>query len=228
MSSKTKTSTRTGSNSNSGKGVSLDDEFKNEFLIDADTGALPIPRNMFIKQEGNVFKDEIEEQHAWEQFFWTKNVVDRLMKACEYTYVEETCCLTTPSLAHSWHEQGRDEILLDIDKRFSYLPKFKYYDMRNPKDVDGSFRLLVLDPPFFLIPIEQVRKAVDVITKNNYDTKIIIAFLKRTERRLLEAFKEYNIRLTNFELQYASIKQNKWGNFGLYSNIDLPGIKRIS
>lgn len=196
-------------------------------IICIDTGAIPIPRNIFRKNEGNVFKDEIEEQHAWEQFFWTKNVVDKLMEACKYTYIEETCCLTTPSLAHAWHENGRDEVLLDIDKRFEYLPKFKYYDVRNPDALDDSFRMLILDPPFFLIPIEQIRKAVDVITKNNYGTKIIIAFLKRADQRLKTAFKEYDLSLTTFELEYASIKSNKWANFGLYSNIDLPGIKRI-
>lgn len=201
-------------------------ELKKE-LIDIDHGAIPIPKNIFRKNEGNVFKDEIEEQHAWEQFFWTKNVVDKLMEACKYTYVEEMCCLTTPSLAHAWHEQGRDETLLDIDTRFSYLPKFKYYDVRDPKILDDSFRLLILDPPFFLIPIEQIRAAVDVITKKNYETKIIIAFLKRADKRLKEAFKKYDITLTTFELEYASIKSNKWANFGLYSNIDLPGIKRI-
>lgn len=204
---------------------SIDDIKKDIFCME--TGVIPIPRNIFKKNEGNVFKDEIEEQHAWEQFFWTKSVVDKLMEACKYTYIEETCCMTTPSLAHAWYEEGRDETLLDIDRRFNYLPKFKYYDVRDPVSLDESFRLLILDPPFFLIPIEQIKMAVDVITKKNYNTKIIIAFLKRADQRLKNAFKEYDISLTTFELQYASIKANKWGNFGLYSNIDLPGIKRI-
>jgi hypothetical protein len=194
---------------------------------DLEDGVVKFPKNMFKKNSGNVFIDEVEEDHAWEQFFWTRETVDNLMKACNMVYVEETCCFTTPSLAHGWHEQGRDEVLLDIDKRFEYLPKFKYYDARDPKKLDNDFRLIILDPPFFVVPIKQFRKAVDVITNKNYNTKIIIGFLKREEKLLLDAFNDYRIYPTKFELQYSSIKPSKWKNFTLYSNIDLPGIKRL-
>ncbi len=199
---------------------------KHEVTLSLENGAIPIPKNIFRKKNGHVFEDDLEEQHAWEQFFWTRDTVDRLMKACNLVYVEKTCCFTTPSLAHAWHNEGRDEVLLDIDTRFSYLPKFRYYDARDPKELDETFRLLILDPPFFVVPIEQIRDAVDVITKKDYSTKIIIGFLKRAEKRLRVAFKNYNLVPTRFELQYASIKDNKWSNFVLYSNVDLPGIKR--
>lgn len=192
------------------------------------TGATPIPKNLFRKDVlEDVFGNKLQENHKWEQFFWTKQVVDKLVKSLKYTFIEETCCLATPSLAHEWHTDGRDETLLDIDKRFDYLPKFRYYDMTDADALDDNFRLLVIDPPFFLIPVEQVRKAVDVITDKNYNTKIIIAFLKRAEKRLRIAFAPYNLVPTKFKLEYASIKENKWSNFVLYSNIDLPGIKRI-
>ncbi len=189
-------------------------------------GVIPFSRNMFTKEHGNVFSDEKEEQHAWEQFFWTKDTVDRLMKACDLVYVEETCCFTTPSLAHAWHENGREEVLLDIDRRFEYLPKFRYFDARHPEQLEDNFRLIILDPPFFVTPIQQFREAVDVITKGDFNTKIIIGFLRREEKALMDAFKDYGIQPTSFELQYASIKPNKWKNFTLYSNVDLPGIKR--
>jgi len=132
-----------------------------------------------------------------------------------------------PSIAHAFNENGRNEVLLDIDKRFDYLPKFKYYDVRDPTDLNCDFRLLILDPPFFIIPIEIVRLAVDKLTNNNYNTKIMIAFIKRGEKRLRQAFKEYNLVPTHFPLEYASIKPNKWSNFVLYSNIELPGIKKM-
>ncbi len=186
-----------------------------------------VPKNFFVKEIRDVFDGELEEDHRYEQFFWTKNVVDKLVKACEYQFVEETCCLTTPSLAHAFHEADRDETLLDIDTRFSYLPKYKYYDVRSPTKLDESFKLLILDPPFFVVPIEKFKVAVDLLTNNDYSTKIIIGFLKREEKRFLEAFADYNVKLTNFKLEYASIKPNKWSNFGLYSNVDLIGMKRL-
>lgn len=189
-------------------------------------GATPIPLNYFKKDnDRHVFLDEIEERHAFEQFFWTRDTVKRLMDSCNYTFVERTCCFTTPSLAHEWHMNGRDEVLLDIDDRFSYLPKFKYYDATDPYTIDGTFRLIILDPPFFSVPIEKFKESVDLITGKDYSTRIIISFLKRSEKRLRMAFADYNIRPTKFKLQYSSIKPNKWSNFVLYSNIELPGIK---
>ena len=85
----------------------------------------------------------------------------------------------------------------------------------------------MLDPPYFVVPIEEFRKAVDIITKSNYSTKILLGFLKRKEKRLMEVFNDYNLRPTKFPLEYASIKPSKWHNFCLYSNIDLPMIRRI-
>ena len=184
-----------------------------------------IPRNFFQR---DVFLDGLPERHEYEQFFWNRDTVERLIKACEYQFTEETCCLTTPSLAHEWHARGRDEVLLDIDTRFDYLPKFRYYDVRDPHALpDSKFRLLIIDPPFFAVPIEQFRVAVDVLTNKDYDTRILLAFLRREEGRLLSAFKDYDLRVTNCALEYASIKPNKWKNFALYSNVDLPGIKRV-
>lgn len=194
-----------------------------------ENGETLIPENFFVKDNNikDVFHNKLKENHKWEQFFWTKQVVDKLIESLEYMFEEKTCCLTTPSLGHQWHILGRDETVLDIDKRFKYLPKFRFYDIFDPKQIDENFRLLVIDPPFFAIPIEQVREAVDIITNNNYKTNILIAFLKRGEKRLRTAFEPYNLVPTNFKLEYVSIKPNKWSNFVLYSNIDLKGIKRI-
>lgn len=202
---------------------------KHDDNLRTETGATPIPKNLFIDEvRDDIFGNKIKENHKWEQFFWTKQVVEKLTSSLAYMFKEKTCCLMTPSLSHNFHVIGRDEYLLDIDKRFDYLPKFHFYDVTQPTSMgDQDFRMLVIDPPFFAIPIETVRDAVDKITNKNYKTKIIIAFLLRGEKRLRTAFKEYDLRPTSFKLEYASIKPNKWSNFKLYSNIDLPGIRRL-
>ena len=66
-----------------------------------------------------------------------------------------------------------------------------------------------------------------MITNNNFKANIIIAYLVRFEYPLLETFAPYGISETSTPLEYSHIKPNKWRNFKLYSNIDLPGIKRI-
>ena len=192
-------------------------------------GAVPIPRNFFCDElRDDIFDGRIHEsKRKWEQFFWTKKTVQQLADSIRYNFEQKTCFLTTPSLAHHFSvNEGRDEALLDIDRRFSYLPSFTYFDLQNPLGVDQEFRLLILDPPFFLIPVEQIRAAVDLLTGGDFSTKIVIAWLLRAEKSLRVAFEPYNLVPTAFQLEYASIKPTKWKNFRLYSNIDLPGIKR--
>ena len=174
----------------------------------------------------DVFGNKIKENRTNEQFFWTINTVKQLMNAFKYTY--ECCCLTTPSLGHAFHEAGRDEKVLDIDDRFKYLPKFEKFDIKNPHNLDETFNVIVIDPPFFVITLKELYDAVNIITKNNFDTKIVIGFLARHNKLLLETFKKYGISETKTKLEYAHIKPHKWHNFKLYSNVDLPGIKRIT
>lgn len=145
-----------------------------------------VPKNMFTeKSRTDVFGGKLEENNKhYEQFFWTEATVERLLKALEF--VPDRCCLTTPSLAHAWHELGSEEVCLDIDKRFSYLPRFHYFDVRYPYELpegDNDFRIIIMDPPYFVVPIEEFRKAVDVITGKNYKTKILLGFLHREEKR---------------------------------------------
>ena len=185
-----------------------------------------IPKNFF--ENGNnkdIFNNELSEKRNLEQYFWTSKTVKDLLKACEY--ITNTCCFTTPSLAHGFYQNGRNEKLLDIDERFKYLPRFEKFDIKNPHLLDEEFNIIVIDPPFFNISTQELFEATNKITNCNYSTNIIIAYLVRFEYALLETFKLYGISETNLTPEYAHIKSNKWRNFKIYSNIDLPNLKRI-
>ncbi|ATZ81156.1 N6-adenine methyltransferase [Bodo saltans virus] len=182
-------------------------------------------KNIIIGKERSMFADGFVERTDLEQYFWTRDTVERLLKALEYT--TDCGCLTTPSLGVGFYEIGREETVLDIDKRFNFLPKFKYFDITVPTPQNETYNILILDPPFFYIPMEQIKKAVLVLTKNKTDVNLMIGFLKREEKILLETFKDFDLKPTSFDLEYSTVKPNKWKNYVLYSNIDLPGIKRI-
>lgn len=49
----------------------------------------------------------------------------------------------------------------------------------------------------------------------------------RDEMKVKSAFKMFNLERTNFELEYATVKPNRWDNYGLYTNVDIPMIKRL-
>lgn len=187
-------------------------------------------KNILINVEvrnRSMFQEGFQERFDLEQYFWTENTIQRLLNALQYT--DSCCCLTTPSLGVGFHNIGRDEPVLDIDTRFDWLPKFRYFDLRYPTSNDGDedMQVIVMDPPFFYIPLEVIRDAVLTITKGDTTVKLLIGFLKREEPALLEAFRDFQLTETNFELEYATVKPNKWKNYSLYSNIDLPGIKRL-
>lgn len=179
----------------------------------------------------SMFDEGFRERFDLEQYFWTEETVARLVSALQFTM--DCCCLTTPSLAVAFHNEGREEFLLDIDTRFQYLPKFRYFDIRFPSEnqdedlQNQSHSIIVMDPPFFYIPLEVIRDAVLHLTHGDTSVKLMIGFLKREENSLLETFQDFNLRETNFQLEYATVKPNKWKNYALYSNVDLPGIKRV-
>lgn len=201
--------------------------YKKDDLKIAQNTIVNIPKNFFecADEKQDVFKNTIKEKRHLEQYFWTTDTVNTLMNACQY--ITSTCCLTTPSLAHAFYENGKNEKLLDIDERFKYLPRFEKYDIKNPHKIQEEFNIIVIDPPFFNITTQELFEATNVITNNNFSTNIVIAYLVRFEYALLETFKDYGISETTLVPEYAHIKSNKWKNFKIYSNIDLPGLKRI-
>jgi hypothetical protein len=90
-----------------------------------------------------------------------------------------------------------------------------------------KFRVVVFDPPFFYIPMDELHRAVLEVCKGDTKTWLLIGFLVREERNLLNTFEEFKLMKTEFVLEYATVKPNKWRNYALYGNVDLPGIKRI-
>lgn len=180
-----------------------------------------------------MFAQGFQERHDLEQYFWTDKTVLQLVHALHSAsnFNGHVCCLATPSLAQAFyiHQQYQVEALLDIDTRFQYLPGFRYFDLRFPTPCnDGDdFRIVVFDPPFFYIPLLTLFRAVEFVVRGDFSTKLMVGFLRREEASLLQTFAPFKLRRTKFVLEYATVKSNKWRNYCLYSNVDLPGIKRI-
>lgn len=179
----------------------------------------------------HMFSKGFVERHDLEQYFWTTTTVHNLRRALSFD-PDDLCCLATPSLAHAFHlgDPTQEVRLLDIDTRFSYLPGFRFWDIRKPEPLlesQTTFRVVVFDPPFFYIPMDELYRAVLEVCKGDTTTKLLIGFLVREQASLLAVFREFGLMRTKFVLEYATVKSNKWRNYALYSNVDLPGIKRI-
>ncbi|CAM6077618.1 unnamed protein product, partial [Sphagnum tenellum] len=212
---------------------------------------LPFPDNIFpafafstFVKGDNLFELGPEDVQATElyadlEFTTFSSVLDTIMNTvCSLCHAlcfnPNIWCLATPSLAQAYFVQDPEQVvsLLDIDRRFSYLPGFQYWDIWHPEPLADhscktNFRVVVFDPPFFYIPMEELHHAVLEVCKGDTKTWLLIGFLVREEWNLLNTFKEFKLMKTKFVLEYTTVKPNKWRNYTLYSNVDLPGIKRI-
>lgn len=62
-----------------------------------------------MSDNNHMFANGFVERHDLEQYFWTKETVQKLMDALKD--YDDCCCLTTPSLAHAWHLENKDQTL---------------------------------------------------------------------------------------------------------------------
>jgi hypothetical protein len=68
--------------------------------------------------------------------------------------------------------------------------------------------------------------AIQVLSNFNKNIKLLMSFMTRDERQVKAAFNTFNLERTMYKLEYATVEPNRWENYGLYSNVDIPMIKR--
>lgn len=187
----------------------------------------------------SVMPDGFRERRDLEQYFFTKNAIDKLISMLMMAYPdkndleEKVCLICAPSLSKAIYEQeGITVRVLDIDERFKgeAVPGFTYFDIRDPKPISDKIELVLMDPPFFYITLEQLCKSIKVATCNRPDVKLLVSFMIRDEMKVKSIFEKvgnFTLERTNFELEYATVKANRWDNYAFYSNVDLPMIKRL-
>ena len=93
----------------------------------------------------------------------------------------------------------------------------------------NEFELILFDPPFFYISLEQMSHALQWVGKHSTsrDMKLGMSFMTRDETHVKRAFGVFKLEKTNLDLEYATVKPNRWENYGWYQNTDLPMIKRL-
>ncbi|MFW9995153.1 MAG: hypothetical protein ACFFD4_24160 [Candidatus Odinarchaeota archaeon] len=166
----------------------------------------------------------LPENRDLEQYFFAKETVFKFLEA--FRYVSDPTCLTTPTLGDAYYRyEERAVPVLDIDKRFDYLPKYYFFDIRFPYNIEEKVELLVVDPPFFLITLDELYECICQLAENNFKVKLVISWLRRFEREFLKKFNEFDLKPTKFQMKYQTLKPNKWRNISLYSNYDFKGIK---
>ena len=152
--------------------------------------------------------------------------------------VKKVCLICAPSLSKAFYDQlGYVVTCLDIDRRFEDLPGFCYFDLQKPDEcqdprvLQNEFEIIIFDPPFFYITLDQMSSALKVVSKystNHAKMTIGMSFMVRDETQVKQSFSQFKLERTNLNLEYATVKPNRWDNYCWWSNTDLPMIKRKS
>ena len=154
-----------------------------------------------------------------QQYFFTSESVKYLVDHLDH--FENPCCVGTPSLVKEWFERGRNVRLLDIDKRFNFLPGYKYYDITKPDRFDEKFDVIIMDPTFgwgegILL------KTVNILSHNNHSQKIFLVHMADHELSILEIFKDYQLKPTEYYPKYANLRGEGRKFVKCFANFDFP------
>ena len=159
--------------------------------------------------------ENIKEKHDLEQYFFDKKTAQKLFDLFvrESLFENKKCCfLCCPVLAKIAKEYELEEntALFDIDERFDHFKNYKKFDLlleKMEKELE-KFDIIVCDPPFFSVKIDQLGKAIASLLKN--DGKAYAVFLKRRGKEFYRSMKRYGFEIEklNFKLDYETIKNS--------------------
>ena len=146
----------------------------------------------------------MNELHENEQYFFSENSLNEL--TLMLSDFDNICCLCTPLLGKKLNELGKIISILDIDKRFSDMECFTYYDINRPKYLENNFDVIVCDPPFFNVSLDRLFKTIQMLSHYNYNQKLLIMYLERRQLNIMNTFCGFNILPYNYIPEYQTVK----------------------
>lgn len=170
------------------------------------------------------------ELHKYEQYFFDESTLKRFSLFLKSGYENlRICCLCAPLLGKRLlEEHNMDVDILDIDERFSDLktqrndkPNFVFYDLEHPSYLAGrEYDLIICDPPFFSVSLSQLFDSIRMLSKYNFESNIMISYLKRRESSILGTFYRFNLKPTGFYPTYQTVDtKGEKNKIEFYSNI---------
>jgi len=151
----------------------------------------------------------VAEDHNYEQFFYSKSSTESIYQLVK-SY-SKPLLLCNPSLAVMAEEDGIDYLLLDRDKRFTFLKRFKEFSLTEPFLVTSyEYDSIFLDPPFANVTPSQLVRCIKLMgTKQRLSAPIFIAYNSKREEELIAAFDELPCPpLTRlWRLDYRSVRE---------------------
>ncbi len=163
------------------------------------------------------------ENHNREQYFWTTDTIKRMADFIQDNY-KYPCLLCCPSLGQELERRKIPHITtLDIDKRFESIKSFEYFNIfkYTKYNVKTPFDVIIIDPPFYTIPSDQMYKAIRHLSQDNYDTHIVFTNLESNSDTIVNTFCLFLLQPTTYHPTYRTLNNQKNNKIVYYINFDV-------
>lgn len=157
------------------------------------------------------------ELHKNEQYFFDDATI-RHLTAFLLPY-EKVCVLCAPMLGRSLAEARNNVTVLDIDERFSDVKGFLSWNIFKPQWINHAFDIIICDPPFFNVSLEQLFKAIRMLSHNNFDQKLLIGYLTRRSHAITGSFGLFNLSGTGYYPSYVTVQKTERNEIEFFGNL---------
>lgn len=162
----------------------------------------------------------MDERHDHEQYFFDDQTLALL---CDWlTAFENPCLVCAPMLATALENRGRSVRLLDIDHRFAALQGFVDWNIKRPTRLAERFDVIVCDPPFFNVSLNQLFKSVRLLSHFSFTQPLAISYLSRRANALLRAFEPFKLQISELHPTYRTIERSPKNEIQFFANVDMP------
>lgn len=159
----------------------------------------------------------MHEKPEIEQFFFDEPTLNRLARLA--VRFSNPCCLCTPSLGQELEKGGVSCRTLDVDARFSHLRGFRPYDLGEPEPLGERFGVIICDPPFLTITLQQLFHAVEILSLGNYAQPLLINCLSSRAPLITRIFTPFGLKSTGYGPGYEKIQNSGRNRMEFFGNL---------
>ncbi len=167
--------------------------------------------------------DEIYEN---EQFFFNKQTISILVEFLkQYT---NPCILCVPKVGEACVRQHLKCSILDIDTRFANISGFHKFNIKKPVWIDEKFDIILCDPPFFNVKLSQLFKAIRLLSQFDFTQYLLISFLVRRSKKLLQVFSPFNLQSSGYYPSYLNVEMIEKNKIEFFTNLPKDKLKILN
>lgn len=161
----------------------------------------PTPRRGPTAPLQGDYLSRFQELHEREQYWFGEPTLGELSQlVSQFEHPLGICC---PMLGQYIEDKGHKPLtVLDIDDRFHDRPWCHPFNLWRPTTINFHPDLIVIDPPFTIVRLDTLWKAIRLLT--DFSTPLIISWPKAREIALLATFRQYNLQSTGVRPHYVS------------------------